>query len=188
VARQLGELRALGGELKTFDPGADRLPLGLSFEGAAQGAQLEHRRRAPRGRDRAPALQIGGAPAALDMPKCREQQGNVGAAPILKRQTRCGHARSSVQNDGETPQIGLSRAGRRPCYIAPHMDDPAFEEIRRNIAELRSEHRDLDDVIARVLEHPPVDMLQVQRLKKRKLALKDQIARLESRLLPDIIA
>jgi hypothetical protein len=68
------------------------------------------------------------------------------------------------------------------------MDDPAFEEIRRNIAELRSEHRDLDDVIARVLEHPPVDMLQVQRLKKRKLALKDQIARLESRLLPDIIA
>ena len=68
------------------------------------------------------------------------------------------------------------------------MDDPAFEEIRRQIADLRIEHRDLDDVIARVLERPPVDMLQVQRLKKRKLALKDQIARLESRLLPDIIA
>jgi hypothetical protein len=68
------------------------------------------------------------------------------------------------------------------------MDDPIFEEIRRNIAELRSEHRDLDDVIARVLEHPPVNMLQVQRLKKRKWSLKDQIARLESRLLPDIIA
>ena len=68
------------------------------------------------------------------------------------------------------------------------MDDPVFEEIRRKIAELRIEHRDLDEVIARVLEHPPVDMLQVQRLKKRKLALKDQIARLESRMLPDIIA
>ncbi|MCA3248638.1 MAG: YdcH family protein [Tagaea sp.] len=68
------------------------------------------------------------------------------------------------------------------------MDDPVFEEIRRKLAELRIEHRDLDDVIARVLEHPPVDMLQVQRLKKRKLALKDQIARLESHLLPDIIA
>ncbi|MFY7781656.1 MAG: YdcH family protein [Tagaea sp.] len=68
------------------------------------------------------------------------------------------------------------------------MDDPVFEEIRPKLAELRIEHRDLDDVIARVLEHPPVDMLQVQRLKKRKLALKDQIARLESHLLPDIIA
>jgi hypothetical protein len=40
----------------------------------------------------------------------------------------------------------------------------------------------------RVREQPPVDMLQVQRLKKRKLSLKDQITRLESRLLPDIIA
>jgi hypothetical protein len=68
------------------------------------------------------------------------------------------------------------------------MDDPVFEEIRRQIAELQLEHRDLDDVIARLVEHGPVDMLQVQRLKKRKLALKDQIARLESQLLPDIIA
>ena len=68
------------------------------------------------------------------------------------------------------------------------MDDPHFEEIRRQIAELQSAHRDLDDVIARLLEHRPVDMLQVQRLKKRKLALKDQLARLESQLLPDIIA
>ncbi|MCZ8312711.1 MAG: DUF465 domain-containing protein [Magnetospirillum sp.] len=68
------------------------------------------------------------------------------------------------------------------------MDDPLFEEIRRQIAELQSAHRDLDDVIARLLEHRPVDMLQVQRLKKRKLALKDQLARLESQLLPDIIA
>ncbi|MFN7191935.1 MAG: YdcH family protein [Rhodospirillales bacterium] len=68
------------------------------------------------------------------------------------------------------------------------MDDPLFEEIRRQIAELQSAHRDLDDVVARLLEHRPVDMLQVQRLKKRKLALKDQLARLESQLLPDIIA
>jgi hypothetical protein len=68
------------------------------------------------------------------------------------------------------------------------MDDPLFEEIRRQIAELQSAHRDLDDVIERLLEHRPVDMLQVQRLKKRKLALKDQLARLESQLLPDIIA
>ena len=51
-----------------------------------------------------------------------------------------------------------------------------------------SEHRDLDDVIARVTEAGPFDQLQIQRLKKRKLMLKDEIARLESRLLPDIIA
>jgi hypothetical protein len=68
------------------------------------------------------------------------------------------------------------------------MDDPVFETIRRQIAELQREHRDLDDVIARLVHSGTVDMLQVQRLKKRKLALKDQIARLESQLLPDIIA
>jgi len=68
------------------------------------------------------------------------------------------------------------------------MDDPLFEEIRRQIAELQSAHRDLDDVIARLGESSTTDMLQVQRLKKRKLALKDQMARLESQLLPDIIA
>ncbi len=68
------------------------------------------------------------------------------------------------------------------------MDDPLFEEIRRQIAELQSAHRDLDEVIARLAESSTTDMLQVQRLKKRKLVLKDQMARLESQLLPDIIA
>ncbi|HZT21164.1 MAG TPA: YdcH family protein, partial [Dongiaceae bacterium] len=54
--------------------------------------------------------------------------------------------------------------------------------------ELRLEHRDLDDVISRLSESVPVSQVQLQRLKKRKLMLKDQIARLESKLLPDIIA
>ena len=62
------------------------------------------------------------------------------------------------------------------------------EELRRRLEALRSEHRDLDDVIARLSQQGPFDQLQLQRLKKRKLALKDQIARLESGLLPDIIA
>ena len=66
------------------------------------------------------------------------------------------------------------------------MDDQ--DEIRRKLEELRSEHRDLDAVIARVAESVPFDQIQLQRLKKRKLVLKDRIARLESRLLPDIIA
>jgi hypothetical protein len=66
------------------------------------------------------------------------------------------------------------------------MDDLA--ELRRQLEELRSEHRDLDDVIRRLAEGGPFDQLQVQRLKKRKLVLKDQIALIESKLLPDIIA
>jgi hypothetical protein len=68
------------------------------------------------------------------------------------------------------------------------MDDPDLATIKLKLAELKSEHRDLDDVIARVQESQPFDQLQLQRLKKRKLMLKDQIAQLESRLLPDIIA
>lgn len=51
-----------------------------------------------------------------------------------------------------------------------------------------SEHRDLDDVIAHLAENRPFDQLQIQRLKKRKLSLKDQITQLQSQLLPDIIA
>lgn len=56
------------------------------------------------------------------------------------------------------------------------------------LQELRLEHRDLDDVIARVTEEVPFDQLRVQRLKKRKLLMKDEIAWVESRLLPDTIA
>jgi hypothetical protein len=61
-------------------------------------------------------------------------------------------------------------------------------EMRVKLEELRSEHRDLDDVIQRLSETSPFNQLQIQRLKKRKLALKDQITKLESKLLPDIIA
>ena len=60
--------------------------------------------------------------------------------------------------------------------------------LRRKLEELRTEHRDLDDVIARVTEDAPFDQVRVQRLKKRKLMLKDQIIHIESMLLPDIIA
>jgi hypothetical protein len=62
------------------------------------------------------------------------------------------------------------------------------EALKARLAALKSEHRDLDDVIVRLSEQAPFNQLQLQRLKKRKLLLKDQIARLESRLLPDIIA
>jgi hypothetical protein len=60
--------------------------------------------------------------------------------------------------------------------------------LKERLAGLQLEHRDLDDVIQRMAEQQPVDQLQLQRLKKRKLVLKDLIARLESELHPDIIA
>ncbi len=69
-----------------------------------------------------------------------------------------------------------------------HQDPQDPEVIRARLAELRLEHRGLDDAITRLLESAYVDQMQLTRLKKRKLQLKDQIAKLESRLIPDIIA
>ncbi len=68
------------------------------------------------------------------------------------------------------------------------MIDEEQEAIRRRLHALRMEHRDLDEVISRLAESPLVDQLQLRRLKKKKLALKDTIARLESRLIPDLDA
>jgi hypothetical protein len=68
------------------------------------------------------------------------------------------------------------------------MEEAQIANIRQKLARLYSEHRDLDDVIAQITGSGPFDQLQIQRLKKRKLMLKDQILQLESELLPDIIA
>jgi hypothetical protein len=62
------------------------------------------------------------------------------------------------------------------------------EELLERLVELKHEHKDLDDVIDKLMSTQPVDFLQVQRLKKRKLILKDTIQKIESDLLPDIIA
>lgn len=71
-------------------------------------------------------------------------------------------------------------------------DLPLTEEekaqIRERLQALEIEHHDLDDVIARLARDPSLDRLQLQRLKKRKLILKDQMQRLRGRLIPDIIA
>ena len=63
-------------------------------------------------------------------------------------------------------------------------EDPA--EIVRKLTELKIEHRDLDAAIARLPTGPGCDELQLTRLKKRKLRLKDMIAYLENQLIPDI--
>jgi len=68
------------------------------------------------------------------------------------------------------------------------MIDDNAEDLQRRLEDLRTEHRDLDDVIAHLSDGGTVDQLQLKRLKKRKLLLKDQIIAVESSLLPDIIA
>jgi hypothetical protein len=71
-------------------------------------------------------------------------------------------------------------------------DFPLSEEektqLQLRLQALEVEHHDLDDVIGRLVRQPGQDRLQLQRLKKRKLVLKDQISRLRTRLIPDIIA
>jgi hypothetical protein len=72
------------------------------------------------------------------------------------------------------------------------IDIPPSEEekaqIRQRLQALEVEHHDLDDVIGRLVVDRSLDQIQLQRLKKRKLLLKDQIQRLRARLIPDIIA
>lgn len=67
-------------------------------------------------------------------------------------------------------------------------ENDSNDEIARRIEQLRVEHRDLDQVIARLADDGHADELQLKRLKKRKLYLKDALQRLESRLIPDLKA
>lgn len=68
------------------------------------------------------------------------------------------------------------------------MSDTDQEALRQRLTELRLEHQDLDAAITALAERPAVDQLQLRRLKKRKLQLKEAIERLESRLIPDLNA
>jgi len=69
-----------------------------------------------------------------------------------------------------------------------NQEDETQAELRERLEELRLEHRDLDEVIARLVEDPYLDQIRLSRMKKRKLLLKDVIARLESKLIPDLNA
>jgi hypothetical protein len=83
----------------------------------------------------------------------------------------------------------LARIGAGNHHGTFEVNETADREgLERQLEELKSEHRDLDEVIARIAEEAPFDQLQIQRLKKRKLQLRDQLAKIESLLLPDIIA
>jgi hypothetical protein len=66
--------------------------------------------------------------------------------------------------------------------------DEELHKMEERLFELRQEHRDLDDVINRLLLSTDVEELQLKRFKKRKLLLKDTILKLENALIPDILA
>jgi hypothetical protein len=68
------------------------------------------------------------------------------------------------------------------------MTDEDERALREQLARLQQEHRDLDAAIAALIASPGADLIQVQRLKKRKLVLRDRIRAIEDQLTPDIIA
>lgn len=72
--------------------------------------------------------------------------------------------------------------------MTTELNDEEIALIQAKLEALRIEHRDLDDVIARLVEDQLTDQLQIRRLKRRKLMLKDQITMLEQQLVPDIRA
>ena len=72
--------------------------------------------------------------------------------------------------------------------LDPSGEDTRRVELMQQIVQLTLEHRDLDDVIERLSGHADYDALQIVRLKRRKLLLKDQIAWLERQLAPDEMA
>ena len=74
------------------------------------------------------------------------------------------------------------------CEPAVAMTQNDERELREQLARLQQEHRDLDAAIAALALAPGSDVIQVQRLKKRKLVLRDKIRDIEDQLTPDIIA
>jgi len=78
------------------------------------------------------------------------------------------------------------RSGQAQAAVA--MTDEEERALREQLARLLQEHRDLDAAIAALVTSPGSDLIQIQRLKKRKLVLRDKIRRIEDQLTPDIIA
>jgi hypothetical protein len=83
---------------------------------------------------------------------------------------------------------GGSRPGEEEGMMTTDLNDDEITAIREKLEALTIEHRDLDDVIARLVDDHHQDELQMRRLKRRKLMLKDQITLLAQQLVPDIRA
>ena len=80
---------------------------------------------------------------------------------------------------------GLAKTRSEPAVAMTQEEE---RELRDQLARLQQEHRDLDAAIAALQVSPSSDLIQVQRLKKRKLVLRDKIRSVEDQLTPDIIA
>lgn len=77
------------------------------------------------------------------------------------------------------------------CYgeiMSERLTEEELNDIRKRVVELKLEHRDLDDAIDHLVATGTFEELKIKRLKRRKLQLKDDIARLENTLIPDILA
>ena len=90
---------------------------------------------------------------------------------------------------GFAPAVGRTdTAGTEGLGTVASLKDEQDRELKAELARLRQEHRDLDVAIEALHTAPGSDLLQVQRLKKRKLVLRDRIIQIEDQLTPDIIA
>jgi hypothetical protein len=88
----------------------------------------------------------------------------------------------------QEPAGGVEAPARGKADSAAAMTREEESELRAQLARLRQEHRDLDAAIEALQVAPGADILQIQRLKKRKLVLRDRISFIEDQLTPDIIA
>jgi hypothetical protein len=98
----------------------------------------------------------------------------------------------SREPDSDRPSAALLTVVDSPSLVRVVSSDPGVPEeertARSRLAQLRQEHRDLDAAIDAMLSSSNPDQLQLTRMKKRKLSLRDLISKIEDELLPDIIA
>jgi hypothetical protein len=92
------------------------------------------------------------------------------------------------KRDNSFAGISRSKWPTSAASSAVAMTDEEERALREQLARLQQEHRDLDAAIAALATSPGSDLIQVQRLKKRKLVLRDKIRQIEDQLTPDIIA
>ncbi len=108
---------------------------------------------------------------------------------VLRILWQSGELRQRAPPDISDSEVGLHTARKATGEDKTMTEDNLDQDgIRAQLAELRQEHRDLDHSIAALIETGRGDVLQLQRLKKKKLVLRDKIQVLETQLLPDIIA
>jgi hypothetical protein len=107
-------------------------------------------------------------------------------APIWGGGQRPQSALLETRSDAKPARAARALAAAQASAVAMTKDEE--RELREQLARLQQEHRDLDAAISALQHSPGSDLLQVQRLKKRKLYLRDRISHIEDQLTPDIIA